>query len=314
MLRLVVRRLLTTLPLLIVVSLGVFVLLQFVPGDPAFTVAGETASLEQVERIRQELGLNEPLVERYLGWLGNALQGDLGTSLFSSQSVADAVTARLPATLSLTFVSLFIALTVGIAAGDIAALRPGGLLDRVVTMIAAIGLSVPTFWLGLLLVTVFARWVHWLPPTGYVALTEDPIDWLRSLILPGIALGSSASAAIARQTRSALVEVLQRDYITAARARGMSFRRVVLKHGQKNAAIPLLTIVGLQAVGLLGGSVVVEQVFAIPGLGQLAIAAVSRRDLSMIQGIVVLSAVVVVLVNLVIDLLYGYVNPKARVR
>jgi peptide/nickel transport system permease protein len=314
MLRLVVRRLLTTLPLLVVVSLGVFLLLQFVPGDPAFTIAGETASLEQVARIREELGLNEPLVQRYLDWLGNAIQGDLGTSLFSSQRVSDAVMARLPATLSLTFVSLFIALTVGITAGDIAAVRPGGLIDRGVTTIASIGLSIPSFWLGLLLVTAFTRWVHWLPPTGYVALTEDPIGWLRSLILPGLALGSSASAAIARQTRSALVEVLQRDFITAARARGMSFRRVLLKHGQKNAAIPLLTIVGLQAVGLLGGSVVVEEVFAIQGVGSLAIASVSRRDLSMIQGIVVLSAVIVVVVNLVIDLLYGWVNPKARVR
>jgi len=314
MLRLVVRRLFTTVPLLIVVSLGVFVLLQFVPGDPAYTIAGETASLEQVERIREELGLNEPLVGRYLSWLGDAVQGDLGTSLFSSQSVAEAVLARLPATLSLTFVSLLIALVLGVTAGDIAAVRPGGFIDRGVTTIASIGLSVPSFWLGLLLVTVFARWVHWLPPTGYVPFTESPVDWLRSLLLPGLALGLSASAAIARQTRSALVEVLQRDYITAALARGMSFRRVVLKHGQKNAAIPLLTVVGLQAVALLGGSVVVEQVFAIQGIGTLAITSVSRRDLSMIQGIVVLSAVVVVLVNLVIDLLYGYVNPKARVR
>ena len=314
MLRLVVRRLLTTVPLLIVVSLGVFVLLQFVPGDPAFTIAGETASLEQVERIREELGLNEPLTERYLNWLGNAVQGDLGTSLFSSQPVSEAVLDRLPATLSLTFVSLLIALVLGITAGDIAAVRPGGLLDRGVTTLASIGLSVPSFWLGLLLVTAFARWVHWLPPTGYVALTESPVDWIRSLILPGIALGSSASAAIARQTRSALVEVLQRDYITAALARGMTFKRVLLKHGQKNAAVPLLTIIGLQAVGLLGGSVVVEQVFAIQGIGTLAITSVSRRDLSMIQGIVVLSAVVVVAVNLIIDLLYGWVNPKARAR
>jgi peptide/nickel transport system permease protein len=314
MLRLAVRRLLTTVPLLIVVSLGVFVLLQFVPGDPAYTIAGETASLEQVERIREQLGLNEPLVGRYLSWLGSAVQGDLGTSLFSSQSVAEAVLARLPATLSLTFVSLLIALVLGITAGDIAAVRPGGFIDRGVTTIASVGLSVPSFWLGLLLVTVFARWVHWLPPTGYVPFTESPVDWLRSLLLPGLALGLSASAAIARQTRSALVEVLQRDYITAALARGMSFRRVVLKHGQKNAAIPLLTVVGLQAVALLGGSVVVEQVFAIQGIGTLAITSVSRRDLSMIQGIVVLSAVVVVLVNLVIDLLYGYANPKARVR
>jgi peptide/nickel transport system permease protein len=314
MLRLVVKRLTTLLPLLLVVSLGVFVLLQFVPGDPAFTVAGEAATEEQVERIREKLGLNEPLVERYLGWLGDAVRGDLGTSLFSSQSVADAVVVRLPATLSLTFVSLLVALAIGIPAGNVAALRPGGLIDRGVTALASLGQAIPNFWLGILLLTVFTRWLTWLPPTGYVALTDDPIDWLRSLILPGIALGTSASAAIARQTRSALVEVLQREYITAARARGMRFGRVVLKHGQKNAAVPLLTVVGLQVVALLGGAVVVEQVFAVQGIGTLAITAVSRRDITMIQGIVVLSAVVVVVINLVIDLLYGYVNPKVRVK
>lgn len=314
MLQLVIRRLLTTVPLLVVVSLGVFVLLQFTPGDPAFSVAGESATPELIARIREELGLNEPLVERYLHWLGGAFRGDLGTSLFSSQSVASAVIDRLPATLSLTFVSLLVAIVVGVAAGDIAAVRPGGLLDRGVTTLASFGLAVPNFWFGILLVTVFTRWLHWLPPTGYVALTDDPVGWVKSMILPAVTLGSAAAAAIARQTRSALVEVLQRDYITAARARGMSFRRVVLKHGQKNAAIPLLTVIGLQAVALLGGSVVVEQVFAVPGVGSLAITAVSRRDISMMQGIVVLSAVVVVVVNLVIDLLYGYVNPKARAK
>ena len=314
MLQLVIRRLLTTVPLLVVVSLGVFVLLQFTPGDPAFSVAGESATPELIARIREELGLNEPLVARYLHWLGGAFRGDLGTSLFSSQSVASAVIDRLPATLSLTFVSLLVAIVVGVAAGDIAAVRPGGLLDRGVTTLASFGLAVPNFWFGILLVTVFTRWLHWLPPTGYVALTDDPVGWVKSMILPAVTLGSAAAAAIARQTRSALVEVLQRDYITAARARGMSFRRVVLKHGQKNAAIPLLTVIGLQAVALLGGSVVVEQVFAVPGVGSLAITAVSRRDISMMQGIVVLSAVVVVVVNLVIDLLYGYVNPKARAK
>lgn len=314
MLQLVIRRLLTTVPLLVVVSLGVFVLLQFTPGDPAFSVAGESATPELIARIREELGLNEPLVERYLDWLGGAFRGDLGTSLFSSQSVASAVIDRLPATLSLTFVSLLVAIVVGVAAGDIAAVHPGGLLDRAVTTLASFGLAVPNFWFGILLVTVFTRWLHWLPPTGYVALTDDPVGWVKSMILPAVTLGSAAAAAIARQTRSALVEVLQRDYITAARARGMSFRRVVLKHGQKNAAIPLLTVIGLQAVALLGGSVVVEQVFAVPGVGSLAITAVSRRDISMMQGIVVLSAVVVVVVNLVIDLLYGYVNPKARAK
>lgn len=314
MLQLILRRLLTTIPMLVIVTLGIFVLMQFVPGDPAFSVAGESASAEQIAAIRTELGLDRPFVERYFDWLGDAVRGDLGTSLFSSQGVADAVIARLPATLSLTFVSLFFGLLIGIPAGDLAAVRPGGALDRTITAVASFGLAIPNFWLGILLVTVFTRWLDWLPPTGYVGITVDPLDWFRSLILPGITLGSSAAAAVARQTRSALVEVLQRDYITAARARGMGYWRVVFKHGQKNAAVPLLTVIGLQAVALLGGAVVVEQVFSIQGVGQLAISAVSRRDISMIQGVVVLSAVVVVGVNLVIDVLYGWVNPRVRTR
>lgn len=311
---LVLRRLLGAIPLLFVVSISVFALLQFVPGDPALSIAGETATREQLERIRDDLGLDRPFTAQYASWLADAVNGDLGTSLFSSQPVADAIWSRLPATLSLTFTSTLVALAIGVPAGIVSAVRPGGLIDRGVTAIASVGLAIPTFWLGILLVVVFARNLGWFPPTGYIGITDDPVQWARALVLPSVALGSSASAAIARQSRSALVEVLQRDYITAARARGMGYGRVVAKHGCKNAAIPVLTVLGLQVVALLGGSVVIEQVFAIPGVGSLAINAVSRRDITMIQGVVVLSALIVVAVNLVIDVLYGYVNPKARSR
>lgn len=313
MLELVVRRLLGALPLLFVVSIIVFLLMELVPGDPALTLAGEEATPEQLAAIRDRLGLDRPVHERYGTWVAGAAKGDLGTSLFSSLRVTDAILPRIPVTLSLTFGAVVVSMLLGVPAGVIAAVRPRGIVDRTVTALASIGLAVPTFWLGLILILVFSRQLGLLPPTGYVPFTEDPIGWARSMIMPSVALGTAGSAAIARQTRSALVEVLQRDYIVASLARGLSRGRVIAKHGLKNAAIPVLTILGLQLVSLLSGSVIVEQVFALPGLGALAISAVARRDVLMIQGVVVLAALIVVAVNLVVDLLYGYVNPKVRV-
>lgn len=314
MLRLVARRLLFAVPLMFFVSIAIFVLLRAAPGDPAAAVAGQNSSLEQIDRIREEMGLDEPLVEQYWSWLQDAIQGDLGTSLFSSQPVMSSVVDRLPPTLSLTICATILSLLIGIPAGVYAAAHRGSLADRAITLSASLGLAIPSFWLALILVLVFVTNLGWFPPTGYVGITDDPLGWLRSVALPSLALALPAVGVFARQTRSELIEVLQSDYIVAARGRGLTRRQVIYRHGLKNASIPVVTILGLQIVGLLGGAVIVEQVFAIPGVGNLAITSVSRRDMTMIQGIVVLTSLVVVAVNLLVDVMYGYVNPRARSR
>lgn len=306
-------RLLAMVPVLLLVSVLIFSLVYLMPGDSAEIIAGETASQEVVDNIRTELGLDRPFLEQYVDWLSDALTGDFGSSLFARLSVTDAIVARLPATISLTVLSLMLAIAIGVSAGVIAAVRPGGLVDRLATLGASLGQALPNFWVGLVLVLIFALQLDWLPATGYVKLSEDPIGWLRSLAMPAFALGTSASAALARQTRSALVDVLERDYIRAVRAKGMSSWSVVGKHALKNAAIPVVTVLGFQLANLLGGAIIVEQVFAIPGIGSLAITAVNRRDIPMIQGVVAFITLIVVFVNLWVDVAYGFLNPKVRV-
>lgn len=310
---LVARRIAGVVPLLLFVSAVVFILMELVPGDPALTIAGDSSSPQQVAEIRRQLGLERPLPVRYWDWLADAVRGDLGTSLFSSQSVSDAVGTRLPVTLSLAAGSIIVAILIGVGGGVTAAARPGGWTDRVVMVLASFGLAVPAFWLGLILVLLFSRTLGLVPPTGYVPLSSDPVQWLRSLLLPSVTLGAAASAALARQTRSALVAVLRRDYVVAALARGKSWVSVLAKHGMKNAAVPVVTVLGLQVVNLIAASVIVEHVFALPGLGSLAIQSVARRDIMMLQGVVVVATLIVVGMNLVVDLLYGYLNPKVRV-
>lgn len=312
MLQLVVRRLLALVPLLFLVSLIVFSLVLIIPGDPAITIAGENATEAQIEATRDRLGLNDPLIVQYGRWAGNAIQGDLGTSLFSSRSVAGAIAERFPVTLTLTAASLAIALMISIPAGIAAATRRGTWVDRASTFGASLGVAMPNFWLGLVLVLVFALWNPWFPATGYVPISEDPVRWLRHITLPALTLGTAAAAETTRQLRSALSDVLQQDYIRTARAKGLPGWLVTFKHGLKNAAVPVVTVIGLQVSLLLGGSVIVEQVFGIPGLGQLAIRAVLERDIPMIQGIVVATTVTVLFVNLLVDLTYGWLNPKVR--
>ena len=312
MTRLVLRRLLLAVPLLLAVSLAMFLLMELIPGDPAAAIAGDQATASILEQIRERLGLDAPVFERYFDWLGGAVQGDLGTSLFNSQPVLESIKDRLPATLSLTFAATVLALVIGAAIGIVAAQRPTSLLDRAITALTSVGLAMPSFWLGLILIVVFVHQLAWLPPTGYVPLTEDPVEWARSITMPALALGIPSSAVIARQTRSALIDVLQRDYVRAARARGASRTSIVLRHGLKNAAAPIVTVLGFEVLAMLGGSIIIEQLFAIPGFGDLVFAAVQTRDLTVIQGAVVVTAVLVVLVNLVVDLLYAYANPRVR--
>ncbi len=312
MLRLIGHRLLALIPLFFIVSVLTFSFTALLPGDPVDLIIGDEGTEEQYEMIRERLGLNVPVVTRYLQWLGNAVQGDLGTSFFNSVDVSAAVMQRLPVTVSLAAVSAVIAMIVGLAAGIAAALNPRSWIDRLATLGATIGQAIPNFWFGILLAAFFAVQLRWFPATGFTPLSESPTEWLRSLTLPALALGLSSSAAIARQVRSAMVGVLQQGYIRAANAQGLSARRVIFKHALKNALIPVVTVLSFQITVLLGGALIVEQVFAINGLGSLAIAAVRQQDIPMIQGIVLVSVIIVVLVQLVTDLIYGFLNPKAR--
>ncbi len=308
----ILQRLLALVPLLFIVSLLVFSLVLVIPGDPAYMLAGEDATPEEIAEIREDMGLNDPVLVQYGRWAGGILRGDMGTSLFSDQPVLEVLIDRLPVTLSLAFAAIVISLLISVPAGIIAGTRPGRLSDRVVTVGASAGLAIPNFWLGLMLVLVFAIWNDWLPATGYVALTESPELWLRHILLPAFTLGLAAAAILTRQLRGAMVDVMNQDYIRTARAKGLPWRKVVLKHGLKNAAIPMVTILGLQANYLLGGTVIVEQIFGMPGLGQLAVASVFTRDLPMIQGVVIMAVFVAVFVNLLVDISYGYFNPKVR--
>ena len=312
MLRLILQRLLALVPLLFIVSVLTFSFTSLLPSDPVDLIIGDTGTQEQYEIVRERLGMNEPVVVRYFQWLGRAVQGDLGTSFFNSVSVMGAVMQRLPVTLSLTVVSAIIAIVVGVAAGIAAALHPRSWIDRFATLGATFGQAVPNFWFGLILVAVFAVNLRWFPATGFTPISDSPWDWLRSAILPSIALGTSSSAAIARQVRSAMVGVLQQDYIRAARAQGLSTRRVIFKHALTNAMVPVVAVLSFQITVLLGGALVVEQVFAINGLGTLAIGAVRQQDIPMIQGLVLVMVTLVVVVQLITDVIYGLLNPKAR--
>lgn len=312
MLLLFVRRLLFTIPILVMASFLVFGLILLVPGDPAITLAGDNATVEQIEAIRERLGLNDPVWVQYGRWASAAVQGDLGESLFSGRSVTKSISERLPVTMSLAAVSVLIALMIAIPAGIISAINRGKWIDSAATVGASLGLAMPSFWLGAIFALVFALRLGWLPATGYVPFGENPAEWLRHLILPGLTLGTAAAAETTRQLRSSLSDVLQQDYVRTARASGLRGRVIVSKHAMKNAAMPVVTVLGFQIAFLLGGSVIVEQLFALPGLGGLAIRAVLDRDLPVIQGVVIFTTVLVVTINLIVDMLYGWLNPKVR--
>lgn len=312
MLGLLARRLAFTVPMLVVVSFCVFSLIVLVPGDPAVALAGENPDPEQIAAVRERLGLDDPFLVQFWHWFTGLLQGDLGQSLFSSQSVAGAVFSRLPTTLSLALLSLAVALVLGVAVGVLAAMRPGTWIDRVATFAASLGVAVPYFWVGMILVLLFAINLTLFPAVGYVPLTENPLQWFGHLFLPATALGLAPAAVIARQTRAGMTGVLREDYVRTATAKGLPPARVVGQHALKNAAVPVVTAFGLEASRLIGGTVVIEQLFALPGLGNLAYTSVFARDFPMVQGVLLVVAALVLLINLLVDLSYGYFNPRIR--
>ncbi len=305
-------RLVTAVPTAALVLLLTFLLLELVPGDPARVVTGENATPEQVEVARHRLGLDEPFAQRASDFVIDVFRGDLGESLQNQQPVTKRIGATLPVTLSLTAVSVVFSLVIAIPFGALAALFQGRWLDRAVAAVSSALIAIPPFITGLVLVIVFALKNDLFPAGGYVAFRDSPAEWLRSLVLPAFALSLTSAAELARQIRSSMVETLDQSFVRTVRAKGMSPKNVIAKHCAKNAAIPVVTVFGLQIGRILSGAVVIELIFALPGFGTLAYQAVLGRDLPLIQGVVLVSALAVIICNLVVDVSYGYFNPRLR--
>jgi peptide/nickel transport system permease protein len=312
MLSYVIRRVLAIIPVMAVVALFVFSLLYIAPGDPAAVIAGDQATPADVERIRQSLGLDRPFLIRFSEWAWQILHADLGTSIFTNLPVTAMIAQRVEPTLSLMAVTLIFAVLVAVPIGVWAAWKADTLIDRSIMAFAVLGFSVPVFVVGYLLAYFFALELDWLPVQGYTPLRDGLWPWLQNLILPAIALGCVYIALIARVTRATMLEVLQQDYIRTARAKGMGQSGILFLHALKNAAVPIVTVIGIGIALLIGGAVVTESVFAIPGIGRLTVDAILRRDYPVIQGIVLLFSFVYVLVNLLIDLLYTVLDPRIR--
>jgi peptide/nickel transport system permease protein len=308
----VLRRLVAFVPTIFAISFLVFLMLYFVPGDPAQMILGVDATPAAVEALQTEMGLNRPFGARLFGWYGKAFQGDLGRSYYLNRSVVEAVAERVPVTLQLTGLALLIAVLIGVPAGIVASVRQNTWVDALVMGGAMLGLAVPGFLLGLLLIFFVALPTGWFPTGGYVPLLTDPLGNLRSLALPGISLGLAQGALIARMTRSSMLEVLRLDYVRTARAKGLPERDVINRHVLANSLIPIITVVGIVAGVLLGGAIAIETVFTLPGVGRLVISAVKRRDYPVIQGVILFVTCSYLVVNLVVDLLYMLVNPRVR--
>ena len=312
MLAFVVRRLASTVLVMGLVGVFIFLLLHPSPGDPAAIIAGDNATPQQIEAIRTGLGLNDPLLLQFVRWAARVLGGDLGISIFSNVPVSTLIGQRIWPTLSLALTTIVLAVTLAIAAGVLAAWKAGGWIDRLVMLLSVLSFSMPVFVVGYLLIYGFAIELRWLPVQGYAALTEGLWPWLRHLILPSIALGLAYVALIARITRTSMLDVLAEDYMRTARAKGVATGPMLLKHALKNAGVPIITIIGIGIALLIGGVVVTETVFNIPGIGRLVVDAIAKRDYPIIQGVILLFSGVYVIVNLLVDLSYTLLDPRIR--
>lgn len=308
----VARRLVSVAPVLLLVSLVAFGLIHIIPGDSAYVIAGPNATSDQIASIRATLGLDRPLYEQLVIWYSNALQGDLGRSFMLGRGVSQAIVERLPVTISLTIFSLLLTVPIGVLAGLIAAYNHNGWLDTSVMGFALIGVSLPTFWLAIMAVLLFSVHLGWLPSGGYVPPSESIVGYIKSLTLPAISLAVFQIALLARMTRATTLEVLHQDYVRTARAKGVAEWRVVGRHALSNVMIPIVTVIGVIINVALSGTVVIEQVFSLPGLGQLVVQGILRRDYPVIQGSLLMVAVLMVLVNLAVDLLYTYLDPRVK--
>lgn len=305
-------RLLNVIPVVLIITFLVFLFTYLIPGDPANVILGPHAGPEQLAAVRLRMGLDNPFPERYAIWLGQVFQGNLGTSYLNGQTVDSLVASALPVTLELSFLSLVVAMLIAVPAGIIAAIRRGSVVDRIVTGTGFLGISIPAFMLAIILSYIFALNLRWLPATGYVRLTDDPIGNLRSLILPAVTLGTVLSTQFMRYLRAGVLDVMHEDYVTTARAKGVRERTVVFRHIVRNALIPFITVLGLQLGYLLSGAVIIEQVFALPGMGRLALSSLASRDYEVVTGVVLIMAVIFVLINLAVDILYSVLDPRIR--
>jgi peptide/nickel transport system permease protein len=294
------------------VSVIVFTLVHLVPGDPVRLALGTRFDQETYDALLERSGLDQPLFQQFFTWLGRALTGDLGVSFRSGDPVTGLILERLPATVTLALASLVVALLIAVPLGTVSALRPRSFVDRVATVFSQIGISVPEFWMGIVLILVFAGTLGWLPTGGYVPLTEDPLGWLERLVMPAVVTGVVSGSVITRFVRSSVLEALGSDHVRTAEAKGLPRTQVFTWHVLRNALLPLVTVTGVQLAYLLSGVVVIEIVFAWPGLGQLALQSVQARDYPVLQGAILLFALVFLLINLVVDLLYTSIDPRIR--
>ena len=305
-------RLLGAMPMLFLMSLVVFAIVYLIPGDPVDAMLGQDAERSAREALRRELGLDQPLWLQYVSWLARVAQGDLGRSIRAQQPVRDLIVEKLPATLLLTTSAAVIALLIAFPAGIIAAVRRNTVVDLLAMVGALLGVSIPSFWSGIMLILIFALTLGWLPAMGYVRPTADPVATLRYLILPALTLGSVMAGSVTRQVRAQLLQELGRDYVRTARSKGLREPGVVVRHALRNSLIPAVTVLGVQFSVLLGGAVITEQIFAWPGVGQLAVNAIVNRDYPVLQGVILTVALLVTLVNLAVDVLYVVLDPRLR--
>lgn len=303
---------LIVLPVLFGISLISFFIVRLVPGDTVTAMLGANYNEEQAAVLRMKYGLDQPIITQYLIWIGNVLQGDFGYSYFTRQPVLETILERLPVTLELAILSVLFAVCIALPLGTIAAIRRNSSVDYSASLFGILGLSIPNFWLGTLMILFISLKLGWLPSGGFISFIEDPIANLKNMTMPTIALGTTVAAVVMRMTRSSMLEVIGQEYIKMARAKGVRNTRLIWKHALKNALIPVVTVVGIQIGYLLGGSVVIEQIFSLPGIGQLALQAISKRDYALLQGTILFIATAFVIINLIVDIIYAFLNPKIR--
>ena len=308
------RRLLATIPVLGIVSSMVFLMIHFIPGDPVIFMLRDQATTESIRALRHELRLDKPLVVQYMDWLLDLLHGEMGRSLITNEPVVTVIANAIGPTTQLAIFSTIVALAIGLSVGIFSAIRPRSALNTLSSVLSLLGICMPTFWTGIVLILVFAVFLRWLPPSGYVSFFENPVENLRRMILPSMCIGWLVGAVVMRQTRSAVIDVLHQEYIRVARAKGLSERAVTLRHVLKNALLPIVTVAGMELGALLGGAVVTETIFAIPGLGRTMTTATFSRNFPVVQGTVLAMAVAVVAANLLVDVLYGVLDPRIRHR
>lgn len=308
----ILKRLIGMIPVLFLVSVIVFSIIHLTPGDPALMILGEEVTPEKLVALRRQLGLDQPLPVQYGVWLSDVLHGDLGRSVRTQQPVIEAIGERLPPTIELTILAMIVSLAIAMPAGIISAVRRNSASDMVSTTMALFGISMPNFFLAILLIFIFALKLRWFPPIGYTPIAENWVANLRGMVLPAVTLGAATAALVSRQLRSSLLEVLGQDYVRTARAKGLGERMIILAHALKNAMIPVTTIIGLQVGALLGGAIITETIFVLPGVGRLIVDAIFARDFPIVQGAVLFLALVYLFANLVVDILYVFLDPRIR--